>query len=675
MNKYTVEFRNRSFDLVKAPGVEITPTRWSAHSKRGPLDCEIEVTGQLPALWEMAQWLRYELIIRNEFGTRCWWGCMTGIDITNGATTIGISLDEMYNRVAVRYSYEAPGGQLSGETAWTDDAASVAVYGIKELMQNESETTPAEAADLASTILDYKGLPIGTVAFSGPSASSGTSAEGQPTARIYGKGWVDTLAWRYLNIPQGRILHEDGGTEQTMGYGFTESLGFKRHENTIHSLTGKFLDLPVGARIEISGLASNNGTFTVSQATGDAVATYTASTISFEVSDDILDGASGLGFVRNHELIYVTGSSGNSGYHRTDGAEVNHVTTDTAYGGVMSNEDAGPSVTIDQGNSIVVEENVITAVPSATATVVAHGKKIDQTFTLTEAGSFTIGEVIVRLRKVGTPTGGVTVGLRTDTAGVPNFPAVEAITVAAADISEDMDDILFVFAHTSSVTFGTTYHIVVEVAGGVDSATGYYMVDVDESEGYTGGTLKVWTGSAWVARSPAASLSFQIWGHQQTTSQITTLVSTAGQFGLDVDIRNASGKYTRQYRDGVSDALTELDALLDRGTTNDKRLMVRLPVGGRTMIIEEEPAAAPNNDLIWRSDAKLYWPTGAPFEPGVLPVARWVTLADVPASVNSVAKISPVFVEQAAYDATGERHEITPRGARSVWDLGKIING
>lgn len=669
MNKYTVEFRDRAFTLIKAPSVDITPVRWSAHSKRGPMDCEIEVTGQLPALWEMAQWLRYELIIRNEFGTRCWWGCMTGIDITNGATTIGLSLDEMYNRVAVRYSYDAPGGQLSGETAWTDDAASVLMYGIKELMQNESETTPDEAADLVSTILDYKGLPIGTVAF------SGAMAEGQPTARIYGKGWVETLAWRYLNIPQGRILHEEGGTEQVMGYGFTEALGFKRHENTIHSLVGNFLDLPVGARIEISGLASNNGTFTVSQATGDVATTYTASTISFESSDDILDSASGLGDIRNHELIYVTGSTGNDGYHRTDGAEVNHVTTDTAYGGVMHNEDAGPSITIDQGNSIVTEENVITAIPGATATVVAHGKKIDQSFTLTESGSFLVGEVIVRLRKVGTPTGGVTIGLRTDTAGVPDFPAVEAITVAAADIAEDMDDILFTFAHTSSVSDSTTYHVVLEVDGNVDSATGYYMVDVDEDAGYTGGTLKVWTGSAWVARSPAASLSFQIWGHQQTTDQITSLVSTAGQFGLDVDIRNASGKYTRQYRDGVTDALTELDALLDRGTTNDKRLMVRLPVGGRTMIIEEEPTPQPYSDLTWRSDAKLYWPTGAPFEPGVLPVARWVTLADVPASVNSVAKISPVFVEQAAYDATGERHEITPRGARSVWDLGKIING
>jgi len=669
LSKYTVQFRDRSFNLVKAPDVEITPVRWSAHKSRGPLDCELELTGQLPALWELAQWLRYQISIRNEFGTECWWGCFTGIDITNGATTIGLSLDEMYNRVAVRYSYDAPGGQLSGETAWTDSAASVLIYGIKELMQNESETTPEEAGDLVSTILDYKGLPIGTVAF------GGAQSEGLPTARIYGKGWVDTLAWRYLNIPQGRILHEEGGTEQVMGYGFTAPLGFKRHENTIHELDGKFLDLPVGSRIEISGLGSNNGTFTVAQATGDAAVTYTASTISFEVSDDILDSASGLGSIRNHEVLYITGSSGNSGYHRTDSAEVNHVTTDTAYGGVMSNEDAGPSITIQQGNSIVVEENVITAVPGATATVVAHGKKIDQSFTLTETGSFLVGEVIVRLRKVGTPTGGVTVGLRTDTAGVPDFPAVEAITIAAADIGEDMDDILFTFAHTSTVTYGTTYHLVIEVAGGTDSHTGYYMVDVDEDEGYTGGTLKVWTGSAWVARSPAASLSFQIWGHQQTTNQIATLVSTAGQFGLSVDIRNASGKYTRQYRDGVSDALTELDALLDRGTTADKRLMVRLPTGGRTMIVEVEPSPAPNNDLIWRSDAKLYWPTGAEFEPGVLPVARWVTLADVPASVNSVAKISPVFVEQAAFDATSERHEITPRGARSVWDLGKIING
>lgn len=672
-SKYTAEFKDRSFNIKKAPDATFSPVRWSAHKSRGPLDCEIEVTGQLPALWELAQWLRYEITIRNEFGTRCWWGCFTGIEITSGSTTIGLSLDEMYNRVAVRYSYDAPGGQLSGETDWIDNAASVLIYGIKELMQNESETTPDEAADLVSTILDYKGLPVGTVAFSGGETS------GLPTARIFGKGWVETLAWRYLNLPQGRILHEEGGTEQAMGFGFTGSLGFKRHENTIHSIDGKWLNLPVGSRIEISGLASNNGTFTITQATGDVVENYTATTISFESSDDILDSASGLGFVRNHEVLYITGSTNNNGYHRTDGAEVNHVTTDTAYGGVISNEDAGPSITIVQGNSIVVEERVITAVPGATATVVVHGKRIDQSFVLTETGSFLVGEVILRIRKVGAPSAGVKAGLYADSAGAVGT-LIEAIVVAAADIAEDMDDVLFSFAHTSALSSSTTYHLAVEVDGMTDSHTDYYMIDLEEAGAdgvapYTGGTLKVWTGSAWVTRTPNASLTFQIWGHQETTEQIESLVTTAGQFGLSVDIRNASGKFTRQYRDGVTDALTELDALLDRGTTADKRLMLRLVSGTRTMVVEVEPEPLSLNDLIWRSDARLYWPTGAPFEPGVLPVGRWITLADVPTSINSVAKISPVFVEQASYDAVAERHEITPRGARSVWDLGKIING
>lgn len=675
MPQFTVEFRDQLFAAAPVGNLSFDPRRWTGSRSRGPVDAEVFAAGTDKDVWALAEKLGYELIIKNENGTRCWWGKFTRIEMSYDGEMVGLSLDEMSNKISVRYSYDAPGGTVSGVTEWAEDAQSIAKYGIKELIENADQTTLAEAEYRRDTMLEFKSLPVGT---SGD--PSGNLAQGQATAKLYAKGWTETLAWRYYAQPQGRLVHDDGGTEQIMGYGFTEPLGFKNHVNTIHSVAGNFLNLPEGARIQISGLSGvNDGTFTVDTATEDEAETYTATTISFEATDDIKDSASGLTFIRNHEMIEVTGSSGQDGFHYTDSTSHNHVTTDTGFGGRITNEAAGASITIDQGNSITVEENVTRAAPGASATVIAHGKKIDQSFTIPETGSFTIGEVIIRLRKVGTPTGGVTVGLRTDTAGVPDFPAVEAITVAAADISDTMDDIGFNFANTSTVTYGTTYHIVVEVAGGVDSSTGYYMVDIADAEAdgvapYSGGALKLWTGAAWVARVPNGSMAFQIWGHQTTTQQLVEVADAAGQFGLGVVIRNSSTLPKRQYREGNYDGLNEFDDLLNAGTSGSKRLVVKPAIGTRTLIIEQEPDPDLLTDLVKRG-GKIYWPTGAPLEPGVLVYGRWLTLASVPVSISRLARVSPMFVEKDTYTADDDTHDPDPRGARSVWDLGKIKNG
>jgi hypothetical protein len=44
-------------------------------------------------------------------------------------------------------------------------------------------------------------------------------------------------------------------------------------------------------------------------------------------------------------------------------------------------------------------------------------------------------------------------------------------------------------------------------------------------------------------------------------------------------------------------------------------------------------------------------------------------------SISRLARISPMFVEKDAYTADTDTHEPDPRGARNVWELGKIKNG
>lgn len=675
MAEFTVEFRDRNFDPIPMRDLSFSARQWAGARNRGPTQAEVFASGSKEAIWSLSEKLGFELRIKNANGTICWWGKYTRIEMQYGSRTVGLSLDDMANKIRVRYSHDAPGGTVSGVTEWAEDARSIAQYGVKTLTENADQTTLAEAEYRRDTMLEFKSLPVGTAAGGGGSSL----APGMATARIFAIGWTETLAWQPYDQPQGRLVHDDGGKEQIMGYGFTEPLGFKSQENTIHSILGNFLNLPEGTRLQLSGMAANNGTFTVDVATEDDIETYTASTISFEATDDILDSAAGLNFVRNNEMIEVSGSSGQDGFHFTDSISVGHVTTDTGFGGQITNEAAGASITIDQGNRITVAENVTRAAPGAVATVVAHGKRIDQSFTIPETGSFTVGEIIIRVRKIGAPATGVVVGIYTDTAGDVGAQ-IEAVTVSASDISDELGDTLFAALNTTTLTFGTVYHLVAEVFGSGDSPTDYYMVDVEEAgeDGvapYADGVLKLWTGTQWTARIPNASLAFQIWGHQTTTQQLVEVVSAAGQFGLSVSVRNSSSLPKRQYRAGKYDALNEFDDLLEAGTSGAKRMVVKPQIGSRTLVIEQEPAVDSIRDLVWRDDDKLYWPTGAPFEPGVLVPGRWVTLADVPVSVSRLARISPMFVEKDSYNAESDTHELDPRGARSVWDLGKIKNG
>jgi hypothetical protein len=673
MEQFTVEFRNRDFEASPVGDLALTARRWSGSRSRGPVDAEVTASGTREAIWSLCEKLGYEIIIKNANGTNCWWGQLVRLEMTYDGEMTGLSLDDMANKIRIRYSYDAPGGNVSGTTEWAEDTQSTTRYGIKTLTENADQTTLAEAEFRRDTMLEYKSLPIGT-----EGEANSNLAQGMATAKLFCRGWTETLAWQPYEQPQGRLVHDDGGAEQIMGYGFTEALGFKNHVNTIHSVAGNFLNLPEGVRLQLSGMAANNGTFTVDVSTEDEFETYTASTISFESTDDIKDSASGLTFIRTHEMIEIIGSSGQDGYQYTDSGSHNHVTTDTGFGGQISNEAAGASITIDQGNSITVAENVTRAAPAATATVVAHGMGIGQSFTIPESGSFTVGEVVIRARKIGTPTGGIKVSICNDSAGVVGS-IIETVIVPAADVGEAMDDIGFNFLNTSTLTFGTTYHIAIAVDGLVNSATGYYMIDVAEAgdDGiapYTGGTLKLWTGSTWVARVPNASLSFQIWGHQTTTQQIVEVVDAAGQFGLSAVIRTSSTLPKRQYREGKYDALNEFDDLLNAGTSGSKRLIVKPAIGTRTLIIEQEPEPNANEDLM-RKGGKLFWPGGAPLEPGVLVYGRWITLANVPLSISRLARISPMFVEKDAYTADTDTHEPDPRGARNVWELGKIKNG
>ena len=154
------------------------------------------------------------------------------------------------------------------------------------------------------------------------------------------------------------------------------------------------------------------------------------------------------------------------------------------------------------------------------------------------------------------------------------------------------------------------------------------------------------------------------------------IATTAGQFGLTVTVQQASGIYDRQYRAGDYTALSELTDLIERGAAGGQRLIAPMWPETRAIHIQAEPTSAPNTDLLLRSDGRFYWPSGAPLEPGVLPVGQWVTLADVPPSANSAVRVSPVFFAACEYDPrTGRLRPTATRGAPGLYELAKTKSG
>lgn len=176
------------------PPVTYTVKKYSKAAKGGCKEAEIEARGNLADLRELMRLLGSSIKVDHK-GRSVWWGYISEVQVHVKKTDWIATTQYMANRVAVAYEAIAA-GQQSGTRATTDyteDRASIALYGIKELLDSSTGTTAAHAiidrdAKLAQRKLPhYYPQPGGT--------------DGEPFATIYCKGWYSTLEWRYANIP------------------------------------------------------------------------------------------------------------------------------------------------------------------------------------------------------------------------------------------------------------------------------------------------------------------------------------------------------------------------------------------------------------------------------------------------------------------------------------------
>jgi len=301
-----------------------------------------------------------------------------------------------------------------------------------------------------------------------------------------------------------------------------------------------------------------------------------------------------------------------------------------------------------------------------------------QSFQLSSASGWTPSHIYLRLGKISdsddsTPADNFQVDLYSaDSDGNPNASLTGGATVlAASSINEYYEDTKFTINTPPALSTGTTYFIHCSRSGAVDEDN-YYMVGGNMAMGYTNGSLLLWDGAAWVTWARETDLNFRIVGESSTTSQISNIITAVGEFYIGTNVLNASGVDSIAYRKGDATALYEIKAILETGTTNDRRLLSRT-TDTRMFEVYEEPAPE-SADYYLDSFGNVSDETDKPVSKTDCTVAKWVRLKGVipgSANVSRLSDPSPVFIESAEYHAINDTYRIRKtRGARALLTVG-----
>lgn len=192
------------------PHLRYTVNRCNWSAIGGPQESTITVYGPEEEIWELIEMLRCGVEIDAETGT-IWWGYIEEVMIRTGALEIGASLVGMANRIAVAYSYVAPGTSTVGQrrtTPWAVDTISSGEYGTIDFLSSQGGLSDAAAVGRRDAILAARKFPQvvngasgGDDDFGGPRGRVRYSGSKDAlSATIKCRGWFRTLGWRMAAV-------------------------------------------------------------------------------------------------------------------------------------------------------------------------------------------------------------------------------------------------------------------------------------------------------------------------------------------------------------------------------------------------------------------------------------------------------------------------------------------
>lgn len=719
-------------------GLTFTVERYRTQAMGGHQWAVVAVQGEQLALWRLLAWLRYSIEIQDERGEALWWGYVSAVSLAAGGVSVGVDLATMANRIAVIWSNEEGGGitdwaeDVDSIANYGTKELLLAVDGVPETGAEQRRdwelsrrrfptpvTRPGERQTGAGLLhcrgwfeaMDwtYYDRDEGLVEFL-PGGGVGqkvgwgfTSSEVGFTARHKA---ISQLFHRLNTLDKGEKIAITGSSSNDGAYTLESSSERERQTYTASSIA--FLQQKKTATAEYmrashdvarvlgnpniqssTVVVTNEGATVTYAETTDYTIDYTDGTltalstgaiannqvlkVSYEYIENRIEDANiGLGIGNAGDIVKISGSSANNGYFRvlSSGADGDRLTVKEA----VTDEAPGSSVTVARGSNVSVEEALTDELPGASVTVTAYGLQAAQQFVVSSDDDWTVNQVAVNARKVGSPSDDLRISIRSDSSGTPGT-ILESADVPASSLSTRTARVVAQFLNTLSLTAGGTYWISVGRSGTADSFN-YYEVAIDEDLGYASGELQLRDGAAWQDRPTDGDMPFQVLGSEVTTTQIGALAMQEGQFLSGVDIEDVSGLSTNQYRDGRTTAKRELVDLLEMGTTNERRLLASV-TRARILHIVEEPAqpVTANYELTLAGEV-AHRITGALARGDMRFVGQWVALRDLPgtADFSYINAPSPFLVEAAEYDAADRRYTIEPAGGLPVWRVGMSID-
>ncbi len=241
MKPLSPTFYSNDFNTpLPLPGVRtaVTALRWSAIG--GCESAGLAATGDALTLMDLANRLRAPVVIYDSRAQPCWWGYLQSVRVCLGGVEVQISLESMANRVAVVYAELAAGTTGSGrraETAWAEDAASIAAYGVKEHRAAQTDASAESAAAFRDALF---------AAVKTPRALCRQLKLLQPIrAHLVCRGWWETLGWRYYAAGVDALELNDGTPDAWPHLGDTS-------ESPIKGALAQRFQFTLGSEMKIS---------------------------------------------------------------------------------------------------------------------------------------------------------------------------------------------------------------------------------------------------------------------------------------------------------------------------------------------------------------------------------------------------------------------------------------
>lgn len=195
MSDFYLEIQDREFDdIAPDPGLTFTVEEAEFGALGGPISAKMNVTGPERGIWDLLDWLRYDVVIRTGLAERFWWGYVQAVEVKVGDRTLRMGLESMFNRVKISYSFVPTGSTTMvdrRETSWDGDTDSINEYGYKEVVVRMDSATSFTAAVRQDSLLEQKKYPQGEF-----DANFGAASSAPAEATLTLAGWWQTLDWR-----------------------------------------------------------------------------------------------------------------------------------------------------------------------------------------------------------------------------------------------------------------------------------------------------------------------------------------------------------------------------------------------------------------------------------------------------------------------------------------------